>query len=268
MQVLDSSIDFEGFLASLGGPTERALLLDYDGTLAPFCADRDQALPYPEVAEILNQILQSQHTRVVLISGRAIADLLPLLEGIRPLPEIWGSHGWERRDPSGQQRPVMLPGEVIRALASARQCADAAGFGDRCEFKPISVALHWRGLEASAQEKLRERAVLSWEPIIRSVAVGELELHDFDGGIELRAAGRNKGDAVRSILSDLPAGAAVAHLGDDRTDEEAFAALKPRGLCVLVRNELRPTLAHIWLRPPEELVDFLTRWHQISTNKR
>jgi trehalose-6-phosphatase len=52
----------------------------------------------------------------------------------------------------------------------------------------------------------------------------------------------------------------VAYLGDDRTDEDAFKALAGRGLAVLVREELRPTAAAVWLRPPVELLDFLQRW--------
>lgn len=268
MQLLDPAIDPEQFLAHLADAPARALMLDYDGTIAPFQVNRDRAVPYPEVVQILNEMMQSQHSRVMLVTGRAISDLLPLIEDIRPLPEIWGSHGWERREITGQQRPVMLPPEVIRALASARQGAESGGFLERCETKPISIALHWRGLDEAAQGELRERARLCWEPIVNSLAPGELDLQPFDGGLELKATGRNKGDAVKSVLSDLPTNAAIAYLGDDRTDEDAFKVLKPRGLCVLVRSELRPTLAHAWVKPPQELVDFLTQWHRISTKKR
>jgi hypothetical protein len=52
----------------------------------------------------------------------------------------------------------------------------------------------------------------------------------------------------------------VAFLGDDQTDEEAFAAIGDRGLKVLVRNNLRPTRANVKLTPPHELVDFLDNW--------
>jgi trehalose-6-phosphatase len=62
------------------------------------------------------------------------------------------------------------------------------------------------------------------------------------------------------VLSELAPGAAVAYLGDDRTDEDAFAALAGRGLAVLVRDRDRPTEADIRLRPPDEVVAFLSRW--------
>jgi hypothetical protein len=46
------------------------------------------------------------------------------------------------------------------------------------------------------------------------------------------------------------------------TDEDAFKALKNRGLSVLVRNEFRPTAADVWIQPPQGLLDFLAEWLQ------
>ena len=65
---------------------------------------------------------------------------------------------------------------------------------------------------------------------------------------------------MKAVLSETPEGSAVAYLGDDITDEDAFRAVKPRGLGVLVRPELRETAADIWIRPPDELLSFLRHW--------
>ena len=46
------------------------LMLDYDGTLAPFRVDPAQARPYPGIAETLDAIMQEGSTRVVVITGR------------------------------------------------------------------------------------------------------------------------------------------------------------------------------------------------------
>jgi trehalose 6-phosphate phosphatase len=51
-----------------------------------------------------------------------------------------------------------------------------------------------------------------------------------------------------------------AYLGDDVTDEDAFKALANKGLRALVREQLRETVADIWLIPPVELREFLKRW--------
>ena len=82
----------------------------------------------------------------------------------------------------------------------------------------------------------------------------------FDGGIEIRAAARNKGDVVRTIVAEMGRGAAIAYLGDDQTDEDAFAALQGFGLSVLVQPEYRPTVADVCVRPPEDVIAFLTDW--------
>ena len=62
------------------------------------------------------------------------------------------------------------------------------------------------------------------------------------------------------MLSQTGENSAVAYLGDDMTDEDAFQAVKARGLAVLVRPQFRPTAADVWLRPPEELVAFMQHW--------
>jgi trehalose-6-phosphatase len=89
-----------------------------------------------------------------------------------------------------------------------------------------------------------------------------MELLEFDGGIEMRMLGPDKGDAVRTILDEIGPTAPVAYLGDDLTDERAFLALGTRGLSVLVRPEWRRTAATLWIRPPEGLRKFLTQWRQ------
>ena len=95
------------------------------------------------------------------------------------------------------------------------------------------MALHWRGLPAQAAvPEIRSAAVEAWQPLADG---GSVELLDFDGGLELRALGHNKHHAVKTVLSETPGDSVVAYLGDDITDEDAFAAVKPRGLAVLVR---------------------------------
>jgi len=123
--------------------------------------------------------------------------------------------------------------------------------------KPASVAVHWRGALALAAASIRGELARLWEPL---AADGMLEVLPFDGGVELRVRGRNKQDAVKAVLSETQGDAAVAYLGDDITDEDAFAVVKTRGLAVLVRPEFRMTAATLWIRPPRELVSFLERW--------
>ena len=89
-----------------------------------------------------------------------------------------------------------------------------------------------------------------------------MELLEFDGGIELRMPGHDKGDAVRTILEEIGPEVPVAYLGDDLTDERAFLALRGVGLSVLVQPQWRKTAASLWIRPAEGVREFFTKWLQ------
>jgi trehalose-phosphatase len=251
MKTLRPDVDLARFFNELTKARARLLILDYDGTLAPFREQRDQALPYPGVREALTQLQAGHGTRVVLV----LESLVPLV-GLDPAPEMWGSHGWERRSPEGRFTTVR-PGE--RARAGLERARTLAGFAAAAqwEFKPARVALHWRGLPAPRADAIRGQAQGAWPALCGEYG---LELHEFDGGLELRVPGVDKGTAVTALLAESGPGTVAAYLGDDRTDEDAFRALAGRGLAILVREELRPTAAAVWLRPPGELLDFFQRW--------
>jgi trehalose-phosphatase len=256
MNTREKDLRLKRFFEGIAGARARALLLDYDGTLAPFRAERDQATISPPLRDALLGICRAGRTRVAIISGRALDDLIPLLR-LEPLPELWGSHGWERRLPDGRVQAPELTADLQDALAAARRWAESAELDGRCEWKPAGVALHWRGLDGAQAEELRARGRAAWEPLTRGL---ELDLREFDGGLELRVTGRDKGFAVAQILRELPADAVVAYAGDDDTDEDAFKRLAGRGLSVLVRPAYRETFADIWLRSPGEWTRFLETW--------
>ncbi len=145
------------------------------------------------------------------------------------------------------------------ALADADRWLRDQGLHNRAEFKTGAVALHWRGLDDARAAETRSQVLLGWLPIAQSTP---MELLEFDGGIEMRMPGRDKGDAVRTILDEIGSEVPVAYLGDDVTDERAFLSLGAMGLSVLVRPEWRETAAALWIRPPEDVREFLTRWLQ------
>jgi len=251
----------EFFRQQMQSASQRVLLLDYDGTLAPFQLERNKAFPYPGVREILDKIEASGMTRLIIVSGRAVKDLLPLL-GLKNLPELWGSHGFERRLPDGSLLTREIDTNCLLSLESAYNRMKEYGYENDCEKKPSSVAFHWRGVEKKRRRQLEETVRKAWTPLARGI---EMEIHAFDGGLELRCAGFHKGEAVKQVLAECGRKVAIAYLGDDLTDEDAFSALKGKGLSVLVRDTYRDTLADCWLRPPDELLIFLQNWLRFST---
>ena len=251
------------------GAPRSILFLDYDGTLAPFKKERLQAFPYAGVEDRLVMLEQLPNVRLVLVSGRQARELEEMLnELLRELPgkapkfEIWGSHGRERLRPDGSYQLSPLPAEQRTILERMQQGITRLGFSDAIEAKPASLAIHWRGVEPEIQRQIRS-AVESLGAM--EGKDGTLELLAFDGGLELRAHDSTKGTAIEQVLVEEGSGLPVAYLGDDLTDEDAFAALGQRGISILVRAEPRQSRADFWMKPPAELLEFLDGWVAAST---
>ncbi len=228
-------------------------MLDYDGTLAPFRVDRHEAVPYPGITEIIAEIIAAGD-RVVIISGRLASEVAGLI-GLTTLPEIWGCHGWELLKQGELKRLPLLPKQQER-IFKAGYILKNEGYQSRLEYKHGSLALHWRGASEEEKAAILIAGLRAMEPATGSY----IKLHRFDGGLELRATGRDKGIVVNEILDGIDPSLPVAYLGDDLTDEDAFQAIKTRGLGILVRPESRKTAASVWLKPPEELIEFLDLW--------
>lgn len=258
MQWLKEKGNLDDFFEKVRTADNRILITDYDGTLAPFVYDRNRAKPYAGVQDVLERINGNERSRVVIVTGRTIEDQRRIM-ALRSNAEVWGTHGWERYSPDGSHR-VWPIGEAYSAgLESAIAWATREELLERIETKPATVALHWRS--AAGDEKQRIQSITE-KTFSKIAEESGLLLHRFDGGLELRTPGRDKGNAVKIILEELGQGNhAVAYLGDDATDEDAFAALDGvEALRVLVRTEVRETSADLWLRPPREMIRFLERW--------
>jgi trehalose-phosphatase len=232
------------------------LMLDYDGTLAPFHIDRFAATPYPGVEERLATLSALSRVRLVLVSGRSARELRDLLP-IDIKAEIWGSHGREQMKTDGAYQLFALDPVQQAALEQLGVEMSALGFSETLEVKPASLAIHWRSFDPATQDRVRS---LVQSIYARLKDTGGMQLLPFDGGLELRSADRTKGTAVKEILLQELAALPAAYLGDDLTDEDAFAAMGSEGYSILVRTEVRESWARFWLRPPEELLGFLDDW--------
>lgn len=261
MQILTKELALEQFFEQVTRAPQRALLLDYDGTLAPFRMERMEAVPYPGVRDRLHELLEAGHSRVILISGRMVEEVKQL-SGLSHAVEIWGAHGWERLMPDGRFELAPMQPEMREALDDAADFVIASRLQSFSERKPASVAFHTRPLWEDGGEEGGRLVQEEWE---RIAADAGMTVEVFDGGFELRAPGRDKGVAVRTILSELNPESAVAYLGDDRTDEDAFRVLRQQRVAlnhigVVVREVFRPTEADLWIEPPGEMLSFIDRW--------
>jgi hypothetical protein len=84
--MLDVHDDNARFFQDLAQAKQRVLVVDYDSVIAPYRAAGNCG-PYPTVSELLDCIMTTSGTRVVLITGGQAPDLGPLVPG--PAPDIW-----------------------------------------------------------------------------------------------------------------------------------------------------------------------------------
>lgn len=262
MKALKADTDLQVFFLKVSKAKASLLILDYDGTLAPFCERPDLAYPYVGVRERIKKLMSLKRTRVVIVSGRPLSSLKILLD-LNPPPELWGCHGGERllflaKTPTEKKVDPLT--KII--LAQGAYLSQSLAPNLYTEIKPLSVALHWRDKNPVITLEQSTHVLDAWNNLALE---NSLEIHPFDGGVELRVSGINKGEAVKTLLSEILPDTPIAYLGDDMTDEEAFAVLKGRALKVLVRTTSKPTQADIHLIPPEELLKFLDMWIQTQT---
>lgn len=250
------------FFDAFEGAAQPLLMLDYDGTLAPFRVDRFKARPWAGVREILTGIQNQGKTRMVVVTGRPAGEIASLLGFERP-PEIWGLHGAERLYPNGRRRLAEAPATARGKLEELHSQLDRDALGGLFEKKDNAAVMHWRGVPAQRAKLIEKQTRELFEPLARMYG---LTLLEFEAGLELRV-GPGKGDAVWTLLNEAKESRPqpAAYLGDDISDEAAFHAIKGHGLAVLVRRERRVSEADIWLRPPADLRAFLERWAQACT---
>jgi len=264
-----SLLAFPAWWRQLSRASRSALLLDFDGTLSPFVRERLEARPYAGVTDRLLRLAATPRLRLVLISGRPAKELASLLPAELKV-EIWGSHGRERLSPDGGYKAVPLRAAQQAALTHLESELGREGLSRVIEKKVGSLAMHTRGLSEQEAHQVQSIAERFYNSLQGAGANPGLEWLPFDGGIEVRGTGCTKATAVHSILRDEPPGTPAAYLGDDQTDEDGFIALRQRGsqnptLPVLVRTEPRASIAHLWLKPPRELLAFLDRWLQATS---
>ncbi len=230
------------------------LCLDYDGTLVPI-ASRPRHATFDEAGRRLLRAL-ARHIPIAIVSGRARTAVRALVR----VPGLWyvGNHGLEIAGP-GVRYDQAVPAAWRRRLDLLLAQIEAdAPWGATVERKGVTASVHYRLVAASARRRwlrglrarVRADALHDRLRVVRGKAVVELRPPvDWD-----------KGAAVRWLLARRSlSGRTPVYLGDDTTDEDAFRAVRPHGVGVLVGRSRR-SAARYRLAGPAEVRDLLVRW--------
>jgi alpha,alpha-trehalase len=232
------------------------LFLDYDGTLTPIVEDPQKALLSDAMTEVLKKVADC--FPLAIISGRDLTDIRKLvgMEGIY----YAGSHGFDIAGPGGMRTHHQKGTEYLPSLDRAeKELKEKVNriSGAWIERKRFSIAIHYR--------KVKDTDAASVKEMVTEVAGRHSDLRQSGGKkiFELQPKIEwHKGKALLWLLDQLEldnADVVPFYLGDDVTDEDAFKALKHKGIGVVVMDEPRPTDAQYRLNNPDEVEQFLTR---------
>ncbi|MER2252011.1 trehalose-phosphatase [Methylorubrum podarium] len=233
--------------------TDIALFLDFDGTLVEIAPRPDAVQVDPGLVPALERLRERLGGALAIVTGRPVAVIDDFLKPARF--DIAGLHGVERRVQGRLSggRPEDHPD--LRAGVERLHAETARYEAVLIEDKGASVAVHWR-LAAPGDAQAAEAIVKAVASDLG--AAYRLQLGKAVG--EIVPADATKGHAIRAFLEAAPyAGRRAVFLGDDRTDEIAFASVNEDG-GVSVRVGEGETVAGRRLADPAEVRALLAAW--------
>lgn len=241
-----------------------ALFLDYDGTLTPIAARPELATLHPAIRELLARLINRYP--VAIVSGRGRRDVKRLvgLEGL-----IYaGSHGFDISGPAGFALEHEEGGRFLDALDRAQAQLDRALSsvqGVLVERKRFAIAVHYRLVapdEVPLVALAVDRAANGFPRALRQTGGKKV--------FELRPClPWDKGSAVRWLLDNFPGQAQESlfpvYIGDDETDEDAFAVVRELGgIAIVVSATPRVSLAHYRLADTDAVAALLQRLTELN----
>jgi trehalose 6-phosphate phosphatase len=226
------------------------LALDFDGTLAPIVADPERAAMRLSTRRLLRQV--AGRYPCVVISGRARADILRRVRGLGML-EVIGNHGGEPREAT----PAV---PEVRRWISLLEGHLAALPGVKIEDKGLSLAVHYR---RSRQKRAARARILA-----AAAALHDARRLRGKQALNLLPLGApHKGQALERVMARLELEAAV-FVGDDETDEDAFALGRSGRLLGIRVGRRAGSAADLYVRTQAEIDVLLRRLLELRGERR
>lgn len=221
---------------------QHALFLDLDGTLVEIQERPHAVAAPPGLCDLLARLSRAMSGAIALITGRPVAEADAILSG--SVAAIAGVHGYEIRRNGRMARASLDLAPMRGAAEDIRTLLQANALPALVEDKRASIALHYRHAPQAGEELRHIAAQIAKRRGLR-VLEGKMV-------VELVAGARTKGHAVVAFMSAPPFKRRVpVVVGDDRTDEDAFAAAARAGGFGVLVGETRETAAVYALPAPD-----------------
>jgi len=246
------------------------LFLDYDGTLAPIAGTPEKARIPPEVKKILNKLAKNPKYKLAVISGRAVENI----KNIIGLKEIIysGNHGLEIEGPKIKFKPLVSPGYkmILGRIKNDLEQKISSIRGAFVEDKGLSLSLHYRLADKRLIPRIK---TIFHETVILYLIRNKIKIKAGKMVLEVRPPIEwDKGKVVLWLLArwrfklggkDI----VPVYIGDDLTDEDAFRALKNKGITIFVGRP-KESCAAYYLKNTAEVKEFLQRLREISERNK
>lgn len=218
-------------LARLHEYEELLALLDYDGTLVPYTATPELARPDRALVDLLGMLAARPRTEVHVVSGRPRETLDQWLGGLAVT--LHAEHGFWSRKPDGSDwiAAGQLGGSWREPALAILRDITARTPGSLIEVKAVALAWHYRLADPETGARRANELRLHLSQLLSNEPVEILAGHKV---IEIRPYGFHKGRIIPALPPERFATMTVLAMGDDRTDEDLFAALPADAISVKV----------------------------------
>ncbi len=213
------------------------IFLDFDGTLAPIAHSPARAAIPNETRELIRELSASAQFKVAIISGRELKDIKEKLD-LKKIIYV-GNHGLELEGPKIKFQVPLAEKyrEILRQIKSDLSEKLSPLKGALLEDKGLSLSLHYRQVDKKHLPRLK---TILQETVILYRVRNEIKIKSGKMVFEIRPAlDWDKGKIVLWLLSRqrfasqgnniLP-----LYIGDDKTDEDAFKAIRRKGITIFV----------------------------------
>lgn len=236
------------------------LLLDYDGTLTTIRESAYLAVLSKENKALLSRVQEKPDCRLAIISGRSLKDIKNII-GIKGIIYA-GNHGLEIEGPKIKFNSKLSQGlkSAIRRIYKDLSKRLSGINGIVIEDKGLTISVHYRLMDEKDTQEFLNIFTDATSPYVScdKIKVGygkkvyEIKPHLLwdKGRAVLWLLERQK--SLLGINNIFP-----IYIGDDATDEDAFKALKGKGLTIYV-GDLRSSNADYYLKNTEEVARFLS----------